>query len=55
MLVGTVGGGFLGQADLALPYVVRSALLVAVFVIAFFVMFDVGFTPRRVAVSSCRP
>ena len=49
MLVGTVGGGLLGQADLSIPYIVRSALLVAVFAIAFVVMHDVGFTPRRVA------
>lgn len=48
MLVGTVGGGFLGQIDLSLPYIVRSALLVAVFALAFVVMFDLGFTPRRV-------
>jgi MFS family permease len=47
MLVGTVGGGLLGQVDLSLPYVVRSALLVAVFVVALVVMHDVGFTPRR--------
>jgi MFS family permease len=48
MLVGTVGGGLLGQLDLALPYLVRSGLLVAVFAIAFVVMHDVGFQPRRV-------
>jgi MFS family permease len=48
MLVGTVGGGFLGQVDLSLPYLVRSALLIAVFVVAFVVMFDIGFVPRRV-------
>ena len=35
MLVGTVGGGLLGQVDLSLPYVVRSALLAAVFVVAY--------------------
>lgn len=34
MLVGTVGGGLLGQIDLSLPYLVRSGLLVAVFGIA---------------------
>jgi len=49
MLVGTIGGGLLGQVDLSLPYLARSALLVAVFVVAFVVMHDVGFTPRRVA------
>jgi MFS family permease len=51
MLVGTVGGGLLGQVDLALPYLVRSALLAAVFAVAFVVMHDVGFTPRRVTVN----
>ena len=50
MLVGTVGGGLLGQIDLSIPYLVRSALLAAVFVIAYLVMHDVGFTPRRVTV-----
>ena len=48
MLVGTVGGGLLGQVDLSLPYVVRAALLVAVFFIAYVVMHDLGFEPRRV-------
>jgi MFS family permease len=49
MLVGTVGGGLLGQIDLAWPYVVRSLLLVVVFGIAFAAMHDIGFAPRRVA------
>ena len=49
MLVGTVGGGLLGQIDLSFPYVVRSVLLLAVFVIAYAVMHDLGFEPRRVA------
>jgi MFS family permease len=48
MLGGTVGGGLLGQVDLALPYLVRSALLALVFVVAYAVMHDIGFTPRRV-------
>ena len=48
MLVGTVGGGLLGQIDLALPYLVRSVLLAAVFVVAYVVMHDLGFEPRRV-------
>ena len=48
MLIGTVGGGLLGQIDLSLPYVVRSVLLAAVFVVAWVVMHDLGFTPRRV-------
>ena len=41
MLVGTVGGGLLGQVDLSIPYLVRTVLLVAVFAVAYV-------TPRRV-------
>ena len=52
MLIGTVGGGLLGQIDLSLPYLVRTALLVAVFGVAYFVMYDLGFEPRRVPVSA---
>ena len=51
MLVGTVGGGLLGQIDLSIPYVVRAVLLGAVFVVAYLVMHDIGFTPRRVTAS----
>ncbi|MCH7775273.1 MAG: MFS transporter [Gemmatimonadetes bacterium] len=46
MLVGTVAGGLLGSIDLALPYLVRTGMLVAVFGVAFVVMHDVGFTAR---------
>ena len=49
MLVGTIGGGLLGQIDLALPYLLRAALLVVVFAIAYAVMHDLGFEPRKVA------
>ncbi|HYO00013.1 MAG TPA: MFS transporter [Actinomycetota bacterium] len=48
MLVGTVGGGFLGSADLSLPYIVRSGLLGLTFVVALIAMHDRGFTPRSV-------
>lgn len=48
MLVGTVGGGLLGQVDLALPFVVRSVLLIALFVLAFVGMHDLGFEPHHV-------
>ena len=51
MLVGTALGGVLGDVDLALPYVVRSALLVAVFAVAVFTMHDLGFTPRSLRAS----
>ena len=46
MLIGTVGGGLLGQIDLSLPFVLRFVLLVPVFFLAFFCMKDVGFAPR---------
>lgn len=48
MLVGTVGGGLLGQIDLALPFILRSALLVVLFFMAFAGMHDIGFEPRSV-------
>ena len=46
MLVGTVGGGLLGQVDLALPYVVRAAVVVPLFVLAWRSMRDWGYAPR---------
>lgn len=49
MLTGTVGGGLLGQVDLAVPFLVRSALLIILFALAFVGMRDLGFQPRRVA------
>jgi MFS family permease len=48
MLIGTVGGGLLGTVDLAIPYLVRAALLGIVLIIASVAMQDIGFTPRRV-------
>ena len=50
MLIGTIGGGFLGQVDLALPFLLRSALLVVLLVLAFFGMHDVGFERRSVTI-----
>jgi MFS family permease len=50
MLVGTIGGGLLGQINLSLPYIVRTVLLLAVFGVAYFVMHDLGFEPQRVSV-----
>ena len=43
MLVGTVGGGFLGGVELSLPFLVRAGLLAAVFIVAFFAMHDLGY------------
>jgi MFS family permease len=45
-LVGTVGGGLLGQIDLSLPYIGRAILVGAAFVVGFRTMHDIGFTPR---------
>jgi MFS family permease len=46
MLVGTVGGGFIAQiSNLGVPYIVRGAILVLTFILAFVLMRDLGFTP----------
>ena len=52
MLAGTVGGGLLGQVDLALPFLLRSALLFLLFGLAWVGMRDLGFEPRRVPLRS---
>jgi MFS family permease len=49
MLTGTVGGGLLGNVDLAVPFVVRSVLLGAVFVVGSVALKDIGFEPRAVS------
>ena len=46
-LIGTVAGGFLAQINLGVPYLVRSALLIAVIVAAYLWMRDLGYEPRR--------
>src|ERR687891_117820 len=45
-LVGTVGGGLLGQIDLSLPYVARAILVLMALGVGFRTMHDIGFTPR---------
>jgi MFS family permease len=47
MLLGSIGGGFLGNANLALPYVVRAVLLALVFGVALFTMHDLGFKAQK--------
>jgi MFS family permease len=48
MLTGSVAGGFIAQqGSLGLPFVVRGAILVVMFVVAFRVMHDIGFTPAK--------
>jgi len=46
MLVGTIGGGLLGQIHLYIPYLVRAAVVVPLFAVAWFGMPEPGFTPR---------
>jgi MFS family permease len=48
MIVGTVGGGLLGQLDLSLPYLARAALVLMAFAVGYRTMHDIGFTPRTV-------
>jgi len=52
MLVGTLLGGFLGQLNLSLPYVVRAGLLAVTFLFTAFMMRDLGFEPRPLKVST---
>jgi MFS family permease len=47
-LAGSVAGGYLAQlTNLGVPYVARAAILVAMFVLAFFTMRDLGFAPSH--------
>ncbi len=48
MLVGSVAGGLIAQyTNLGVPYILRSAILLINFATAFFLMKDLGFTPRK--------
>jgi MFS family permease len=46
MLVGTMAGGFLGQVDLAWPFVARACILVVTFVFVAVALHDSGFERR---------
>lgn len=46
MLIGTLGGGLLGQISLSIPYLVRTGLLVGALIVTFVFMREIGFTPR---------
>jgi len=52
MLIGTLAGGFLGQVDLSLPYVVRAGLLLAAFTLVLIAMHEIGFEPRVLKASN---
>jgi MFS family permease len=48
MLTGSVAGGFIAQqTSLGVPFVLRGLVLVVMFVAAFRLMHDVGFTPAK--------
>jgi MFS family permease len=48
MLIGSVAGGFIAQwTNLGVPFVLRGVILVVMFAVAFRLMHDIGFTPRR--------
>jgi MFS family permease len=50
MLCGSVAGGMIAQAtNLGVPYIVRSAILIVTFAVAWTMMRDQGFTPAREA------
>ena len=46
MLAGTVSGGVLGDLNLALPFLLRAALLILLFGFAYFTMQEIGYHPR---------
>ncbi len=46
MLIGTITGGLIGQIHLYVPYLVRAAVVLPLFVLAWVGMREVGFTPR---------
>jgi MFS family permease len=48
MLTGSVAGGFVAQlTSLGVPFVLRGAVLVVMFAVAFRLMHDVGFAPEK--------
>jgi MFS family permease len=48
MLTGSVAGGFIAQqTSLGVPFVLRGAVLIVMFGVAFRLMHDVGFTPEQ--------
>jgi MFS family permease len=48
MLAGSVAGGFIArETSLGVPFVLRGAVLIVMFAVAFALMQDTGFTPER--------
>jgi MFS family permease len=46
MIVGTVGGGLLGQINLSIPYLARAVLVMMAFAVGYRTMHEIGFVPR---------
>ena len=46
MLLGSIGGGILGNLNLSLPFLARAGLLAAVYSVAHLTMHDLGFKPQ---------
>lgn len=51
MLVGTLGGGFLGQVNLALPYLLRAVTFLPLLGVAWLAMPEPGYTPRALSLA----
>ena len=48
MLLGAIGGGYIAQfTSLGVPFVLRTSILIVMFIVALFLMHDIGFTPKR--------
>jgi MFS family permease len=47
MLVGSVGGGLLGEINLSVPFLTRAGMLGLVFIFSYLNMQDIGFTPIK--------
>jgi MFS family permease len=48
MLIGSVAGGFIAQrTSLGAPFVLRGVILILMFAVAYRLMHDIGFTPRK--------
>jgi MFS family permease len=48
MLLGTLGGGVIAQfTTIGVPYILRGAILILLFIVAWRLMRDIGFTPDR--------
>lgn len=51
MLIGTISGGFLGQANLALPYIARAIIMAISFLVTLRLMHDIGFKTRPLKIN----